>query len=34
MTLKAAKGLLASSKTETKKWSTAAGMLNTTAKTK
>jgi hypothetical protein len=34
MTLKAAKGLPASSKTETKKWSTAAGMLNTTAKTK
>ncbi len=34
MTLKAAKGLPISSKTETKKWSTAAGMLNTTAKTK
>jgi hypothetical protein len=34
MTLKAAKGLPTSSKTETKKWSTAAGMLNTTAKTK
>jgi hypothetical protein len=34
MTLKAAKGLPISSKTETKKWSTAAGTLNTTAKTK
>jgi hypothetical protein len=34
MTPKAAKGLSTSSKTETKKWSTAAGMLNTTAKTK
>jgi hypothetical protein len=35
MTLKAAKGLPSSRKTETKKWSTAAGMmLNTTAKTK
>jgi hypothetical protein len=32
--LEAAKGLPLSSVTETKKWSTAAGMLNTTAKTK
>jgi hypothetical protein len=32
--IKAAKGLPLSTKTETKEWSTAAGMLNTTAKTK
>jgi hypothetical protein len=32
--LKAAKGLPPRSKTETKKWSSAAGMLNTTAKSK
>ena len=31
---KAAKGLPLSNKTETKKWSTAAGMLNTSVKTK
>jgi hypothetical protein len=34
ITLRAAKGLPLSSKTETKKWSTAAGVLNTSAKNK
>jgi hypothetical protein len=34
ISLKAAKGLPLSSKTETKKWSTAAGLLNTSVKTK
>jgi predicted aspartyl protease len=34
ISLKAAKGLPLSSKTETKKWSTAAGLLNTSVRTK